>query len=65
MPGKLRQDVDDELWIWRPVVLGKVALEAVIDGRVSAEDIMKLNGLLDMQADIEAVELERQRNDRS
>lgn len=46
--------MEGELWIWRPILAGKVALRDVKDGTVSIEDLDTLNGLLDMQADIDA-----------
>jgi len=42
------------LWIWRPILAGKVTLRDVKDGTATIEDIHKLNALLDMQADVEA-----------
>jgi len=54
----LRPDLESELWIWRPILAGKVALVDVKRGRVSVEDLHKLNALLDMQADFEAAQHE-------
>lgn len=35
--------------IWRPVLAGHAAIEAVRDGRISLGDILKLNALMDAQ----------------
>lgn len=59
MPGRLRQDVADQAIIWRPILAGKVTLDAVESGMVPLERLMQLNGLLDMQQDIERREMER------
>lgn len=52
--GELREDVAQELWIWRPIIAGKVSLEEVKTGIATIEDLLTINGLLDMQSDIEA-----------
>ena len=52
----------DELWIWRPILAGKVAFRDVADGVATVEDLQKLNALLDMQADIEAAQMEKARS---
>jgi hypothetical protein len=46
------------LWIWRPILAGKVSLREVKDGVATAEDLQALNALLDMQSDIEAAQYE-------
>lgn len=40
--------MENELWIWRPILAGKCTLEAVVSGLVSVEMLLKLNALLDM-----------------
>lgn len=40
--------MQDELWIWRPILAGKCTLEGVISGAVTIEHLIKLNALLDM-----------------
>jgi hypothetical protein len=47
-PGKLREDLEQELWIWRPILARKVSLSEVKSGVCSVEDLMRLNALLDM-----------------
>jgi hypothetical protein len=46
-------EVEQEFWIWRPIIAGKVTLRDVKDGTASVRDIQILNALLDMQADIQ------------
>lgn len=46
--GFLSKDLEDELWIWRPIMAGKCSLEAVIGGAVTIDHLMRLNALLDM-----------------
>ena len=50
--------LSEELWIWRPILAGKVQLRDVKDGTATIEDLKKLNALLDMQGDIEAAQYE-------
>ncbi|AKJ41491.1 hypothetical protein SOASR032_16130 [Pragia fontium] len=52
--GQLRQDLEDELWIWRPVLAQLVTLEAIKSGEVTSEDLLKLNALLDMREAIQS-----------
>lgn len=61
MPGTLDESVSSELWIWRPILAGKVTLTEVKTGVASVRDLFALNALLDMQADIEAEMNERVR----
>lgn len=53
LPGRLRDDIDEQFIIWRPILEGMVSLEAVETGAVSLERLMQLNGLLDMRAAIQ------------
>lgn len=53
--------LSDELWIWRPILAGKVTLSEVKSGVATVEDLHKLNALLDMQSDIEAAQMEKAR----
>jgi hypothetical protein len=46
--GKLREDLEAELWIWRPILARKVSLTEVKSGVCSVDDLMRLNALLDM-----------------
>ena len=46
----MRDDVTDELFIWRPILEGMVALGDVKQGLVDIDDIGKLNALLNMRA---------------
>lgn len=52
--GQLRQDLEEELWIWRPVLAQLVTLEAIKSGEVTSEDLLKLNALLDMREAIQS-----------
>jgi len=52
------------LWIWRPILAGKVTLRDVKDGTATVEDLQALNALMDMQSDIEAVQYEAAKADR-
>ena len=52
--GKLSKELEAELWIWRPILAGKVSLVDVKSGAVEIDDLNKLNALIDMQNDIEA-----------
>ena len=52
-PGKLREDLEQELWIWRPILARKVSLSEVKSGVCSVDDLMRLNALLDMTSDYE------------
>jgi len=47
------------VWIWRPILAGKVTLSEVKAGTATIDDLHKLNALLDMQADIEAAQYEK------
>jgi hypothetical protein len=40
--------LEDELWIWRPILAGKCTLEGVLSGLVGVDELLKLNALLDM-----------------
>lgn len=44
----MREDVQDELWVWRPILRQMCTVEGVKSGQVSVDDIIKLNGLIDM-----------------
>ncbi|GKX50054.1 hypothetical protein [Budvicia aquatica] len=50
----MRQDLEEELWIWRPVLAQLVTLEAIKSGEVTSEDLLKLNALLDMREAIQS-----------
>jgi len=50
------------LWIWRPILAGKVTLREVKDGVADVEDLLKLNALLDMQSDIEAAAMDKSKS---
>jgi hypothetical protein len=39
-----------ELIIWRPIMAGKVSLQAVKEGWVDLLDLQKINALLDFEA---------------
>ena len=47
------------MWIWRPIMQGKVTLRDVKDGIATIEDLLTINALLDMTADIEAAEYDK------
>ena len=44
----LSDDLNKELWIWRPILAGKCTLEGVLSGLVTCEHLIRLNALLDM-----------------
>ena len=44
----LNENLENELWIWRPILAGKCTLEGVLSGLVTIEHLLKLNSLLDM-----------------
>lgn len=46
--------------MWRPILAGKVTLTEVKNGTATVRDIMAINALLDMQADIEAANMPKQ-----
>ena len=48
--------------MWRPILAGKVSLDAVKRGDVDIIDLLKINALLDMQAAAEYREIERARS---
>jgi len=45
--------LEQELWIWRPILARKVSLSEVKSGMCSVDDLMRLNALLDMTSDYE------------
>lgn len=51
--------LSDELWIWRPILAGKVTLKEVKEGVATVDDLKKLNALLDMQSDIEMEQVKK------
>lgn len=53
IPGQVGKELESELWIWRPIMAGKVTLSEVESGTATVDKLQKLNALLDMQADIE------------
>lgn len=53
MPGKLSDDISFESIVWRPVVAGVITMTEVKTGLVTLVDLLKINALLDMKADIE------------
>jgi hypothetical protein len=53
IPGTLRQDVAEQLIIWKPIAAKQCRLEAVKSGDITLVDLQKLNAILDMQADIQ------------
>jgi hypothetical protein len=58
LPGKLDDQVSGELWIWRPIIAGKVSLSEVKSGVATIEDLQVINAILDMQTDLEASQYE-------
>ena len=56
--GKLSEELEAELWIWRPILAGKVSLTEVKSGVVEIDDLNKLNALIDMTNDIESSQYE-------
>lgn len=57
----LDEGLAGELWIWRPIMAGKVTLTEVKTGLATVEDLAAINALLDMQSDIEAKQMEAHR----
>lgn len=56
--GRLREDLLNELWIWRPIMERLVTLESVKSGEVNIEEILKINALLDMKDAIRLSQME-------
>jgi len=48
--GTLREDILNEMFIWRPILAGKVTLEAVNLGHVDLVQLVKLNDLMNWEA---------------
>ena len=57
--GALDEDLEAELWIWRPILAGKCTLEGVLNGVVGIDELVKLNALLDMSAAVEGYQHEQ------
>jgi len=57
----LREDFEEELIVWRPIMEGLVTVAEVKSGVVDIIDIMKLNALIDMKAAHEQHESEKAR----
>lgn len=53
MPGRLREDIEEQGVIWRPIMAGMVSLGEVERGEVPLARLMQLNGLLDMRDDMQ------------
>ena len=53
MPGKLREDIEEQGVIWRPIMAGMVSLGEVERGDVPLHRLMQLNGMLDMRDDLQ------------
>ena len=64
MPGTLANDLLCDLWIWRPILAGKVSLTEVKSGIAGVHDLLAINALLDMQADIEAAQYDAAKSNR-
>lgn len=47
-PGKLREDVEHELWVWRPILRNRCTVAEVKSGLVTCDDLLKLNALIEM-----------------
>lgn len=52
--GTYRQELLDEMLIWRPIIAKVTTLAEVKNGTCSLLDLLKLNALLDGQAAAEA-----------
>lgn len=63
IPGKLRPDLSRESLIWRPVLAGKVTMTELKLGLVNLVDLLKINALLDMEADIQRYAAEHPKKD--
>ena len=59
--GKLCEELEQELWIWRPILAGKLSFHDVKSGFATVEEILKINALLDMTDDYQAAILEKDR----
>lgn len=46
--GKLREDVETELWVWRPIMRNMCTVAEVKSGLITCEDLLKLNALIEM-----------------
>ena len=46
--GKLREDVENELWVWKPILRNMCTVSEVKSGTVTCEDLLKLNALIEM-----------------
>jgi hypothetical protein len=53
IPGTLRQDVAEQLIIWKPITAKLCRLEAVKSGEITLVDLQKMNAILGMQTDIQ------------
>lgn len=49
----LNPELEADLWIWRPIMAGKVTLADVKTGMATIHDLQAINALLDMQADLD------------
>ena len=47
------------MWIWRPILAGKVTLAEVKNGTATIEDLQKINAILDMQSEMDAAQYEQ------
>lgn len=54
--GKLSEELNRELFIWRPIMSKRCSLEAVIDGKITVRHLAKLNALMDMEEYIQKVQ---------
>jgi hypothetical protein len=44
--------LEEEEWIWRPIMANKCSFESVKSGETSIEDILKINALMQRENDI-------------
>ena len=59
--GKLCEELEQELWIWRPILAGKLSFNDIKSGFATVEEILKINALLDMSDDYQAAAMEKDR----
>lgn len=58
MPGTLREDLEEELLYWRPILAGKVTKQELDSGCWTLVDLVKINALMDMEIDTHNAQIE-------
>ena len=58
--GIMRPDLESELFLWRPVIAGKLQASCLYDGTIDLVGIMKLNSLLDWEAACQKAQMDKE-----